>query len=173
LAFLFPLQVAARVGSPDVPRVVKLLLRNGADPNHLERLHPAAVLTILLYKKDLGLRGVSSVLELLTDKGADVNMDKKSTMSTALQFACEYYDAETVALLIRKGAAINAPAGSYSSALQIALKKGNEKIIELLKAAGAVESDAGAAEESDFGLRDRTREKLRGPGRLELLSFYR
>jgi ankyrin repeat protein len=77
------------------------------------------------------------VVELLLDKGADVNA-QGGGYGNALEAASDSGHEKVVELLLAKGADVNAQGGYYGNALQAAsYSSGHEKVVELLLAKGA------------------------------------
>ena len=87
----------------------------------------------LYYAALLGLR---EVVELLLDKGADVNA-QGGDFSNALQAASFRGHEAVVKLLLDKGANVNAQGGHYGNALQTASEGGHEQVVKLLLDKGA------------------------------------
>ncbi|KAJ6523124.1 hypothetical protein DFH09DRAFT_199402 [Mycena vulgaris] len=86
--------------------------------------------------------GHSQMVQLLIDKGADVNA-QGGHFENALQ-AASYNGHETVVqLLINKGADVNAQGEQYGNALQAASLNGHETVVELLIDKGADVNDQG------------------------------
>ena len=80
--------------------------------------------------------GLMQVLELLVEKGVDMNA-QGGYFGNALQ-AASYYGYEVIVkLLLEKGADVNAQGGHYSNALQAASFGGHEVIVKLLLDKGA------------------------------------
>ncbi|CEN59972.1 Putative Ankyrin repeat domain containing protein [Aspergillus calidoustus] len=80
--------------------------------------------------------GHQEIVQLLLDKGADVNVQG----GNALQAASARGYQEIVQLLLDKGADVNAQGGEYGNALQAASEGRHEKIVKLLKKRGATTS---------------------------------
>jgi ankyrin repeat protein len=85
------------------------------------------------------INGHKGVVELLIDKGADVNYHDDWPGGTALHYAAEYRRTEIVELLIAKGANLKARRGypSGDTPLHTAVRKGHKDIAELLIKKGA------------------------------------
>jgi ankyrin repeat protein len=81
-------------------------------------------------------RGHEKIIELLLNKGADVNT-QGGRHGSALQAAIAGRDKKIIELLLSKGADVNAQEGEYGNALQAAIVERDEKIIELLLNKGA------------------------------------
>ena len=86
-------------------------------------------------------RGPIEAVQLLLDSGADPNAPSPIAGYTPLMLACysENVSAETVKLLLEKGAKPEAKGQNGETALSLAKKRGNTAIVELLKHAGAEE----------------------------------
>jgi ankyrin repeat protein len=81
-------------------------------------------------------QGNVGVIEVLLDKGADVNAQGRF-YGNALYAASTYGHKEIATLLLDKGADVNAQGGEYGNALQAALEKGYTEIVTLLLDKGA------------------------------------
>ncbi|OLN86260.1 Ankyrin repeat domain-containing protein 50-like protein 2 [Colletotrichum chlorophyti] len=82
--------------------------------------------------------GYEGIVQLLLDKGADVNANAQGgKVGNALQAASYRGHEGVVQLLLDKGADVNAQGGLYSNALQAASAGGYEGIIQLLLDKGA------------------------------------
>ncbi|MDZ8056463.1 MAG: ankyrin repeat domain-containing protein [Aulosira sp. ZfuVER01] len=118
---------------------VVLMLRRGANVN----LPDANGITPLMVAARYTYRAGAEMTKFLLDKGALVNA-KSHKGSTALMFSCSpvasYYEdeyAEVVKMLIAKGAQLNVKNQMGATALSVA-KQGNwQKIVAILKKAGA------------------------------------
>jgi hypothetical protein len=82
------------------------------------------------------LSGLSTIVELLLGKGADVNV-QGGRYGNALQAASYKGHSAIVELLLGKGADVNAHGGYYGNALQAASERGLSTIVELLVGKGA------------------------------------
>jgi hypothetical protein len=91
-------------------------------------------------------RGYDKTVELLLDRGADINAEG-GFYGTALQAASGESHDRTVELLVDRGADVNAQGGYYGTALQAASAEGHERIVELLLNGGAEVN----AQVGDFG----------------------
>lgn len=84
----------------------------------------------------------TEVCDLLLAKGADVNAQLTGADAagyTALMFASTNNKADLAEYLISKGADVNLKAEDGTTALSLAVKEKNDKMIKLLKAKGAKE----------------------------------
>jgi ankyrin repeat protein len=81
--------------------------------------------------------GYVDIAQTLIDKGADVNAGARTGAVTALTAAALNGSAPLVALLLSKGAQVNARDGSGSTALTEAVRKGDPEVLRLLLQAGA------------------------------------
>jgi ankyrin repeat protein len=104
-----PLTAAASAGSTEI---VRTLLKNGADPNLNGPL------------EDASLKGFTSVAELLLDHGAQVNQLNAASGTTALYAAASFGKAETVSLLLKRGADAGLCGKARKSPYQAALENG-------------------------------------------------
>jgi ankyrin repeat protein len=84
----------------------------------------------------VALRGYRGIVQLLLNKGADVNL-QGGNYDTALQAASAKGHYEIVQLLLNKGAEVNLQGGYYDTALQAASAKGHYEIVQLLLNKGA------------------------------------
>jgi ankyrin repeat protein len=85
------------------------------------------------------LKGNTKIVELLLEKGADVNAKDKDGNVTALIMAASNGHTETVKFLLERGADVNAKDNDGFTALKAARKAGHLDIVQLLKKAGAKE----------------------------------
>ena len=84
----------------------------------------------------------TEVCDLLLAKGADVNAQLTGAGAegyTALMFASTNNKLDLVEYLISKGADVHLKAEDGTTALSLAVKEKNDKMIKLLKAKGAKE----------------------------------
>ena len=82
------------------------------------------------------LAGVTELVRLLLENGADVNA-QEGRYGNALHAASLGGYVAVVQLLLNKGADVNAKGGYYGSALQAASKNGHETVVQLLLKNGA------------------------------------
>ncbi len=124
------LMVAASSGHSEI---VQLLMDAGADLNAYG--YKGGTPFLLAVKA-----GHSEIVQLLVDAGANVN-EKNSIDKTALMFAAEGGNPQIVQILLDAGADLNAKydLGRYTSysVLKVAENAGHNKIVEILKKAGA------------------------------------
>ena len=153
-----PLMLAAREGNA---QVVKLLLAHGADPNVKETAHGQTALMWAAAERH------PDVVRALLESGADVRVHSKSWSQnvnvccqetgndeltavvprggyTALHFAAQYGDVETVRLLAAAHADLNDPAADGTSPLVVAAHVGQTDAAKVLLQAGADPNAAGA-----------------------------
>ncbi|RHZ53561.1 uncharacterized protein CDV56_100734 [Aspergillus thermomutatus] len=102
-------------------------------PGHEETSQYREMATPLYYASLAGLR---CIVELLLEKGADVNA-QGGLYGNPLQAACGRGDKEVVQLLLEKGADVNAQGGEYGNALQAACVEGDKEVVQLLLEKGA------------------------------------
>jgi ankyrin repeat protein len=110
------------------PRVLELLIEAG------DQLECGKILGSILIKHSRA--GNIGVVQLLLDKGADVNA-QGGDYGNALQAASAGGHKEIVQLLLDKGADVNAQGGYYNNALQAASAGGHKEIVQLLLDKGA------------------------------------
>ncbi len=127
-----PLNWAAGVGNLEM---VKILLKNGADPNYHYSLKTADSNVYPILAAASG--GHIEIVRLLLDKGAKVNVKGNYYQTTPLMFACEGAYVELVALLLKAKADVNATAKSNFSALELAVSVQSDEIVKMLLAAKA------------------------------------
>ncbi|KAJ5712190.1 hypothetical protein N7493_008658 [Penicillium malachiteum] len=82
------------------------------------------------------LNGYVNVVQLLVEKGAEINA-QGGFYGNALQAASSEGHDKVVQLLVEKGAEINAQGGRYGNALQAASYRGHDKVVQLLVEKGA------------------------------------
>lgn len=111
---------------------VENALKKGAKPNYIHNpdeqknsLHIAAE------------NGYTAIVKILLDSGAVVNAESGATKDTALTLAAHSGNAETVSLLLERGADVCASNCYGNTALHEAAHDGNDEIIALLLKAGA------------------------------------
>ncbi len=83
--------------------------------------------------------GDTAKVQVLLDKGADVNAKDNFSSWTALMFAARYGHTTIVQALLDKDADVNAEDDRGWTALRFAAAAGHTKIVKLLKQAGAKE----------------------------------
>lgn len=140
------LKAASSKGHRDI---AELLIENGADINILAgyiHLFPGCLYGPDYLKKGAGFEGTplqaaayegnKEVVELLLEKGADVNV-KRGEFGPALAAAAFKGHKEIAELLLQNGANPNIIAGFYETALHAAVFGGSEEIVELLIEKGA------------------------------------
>jgi uncharacterized protein len=130
---------------------IRILLANNAEVNIQDETGETPLITSILVGRSVSVRAVPTkedhmkeelnkieVLQLLLNKGADVNT-KNNKGETALMKASMFYYPEIVKILLNKGAAINAKDNKGETALSYAIKRKIPEIVDLLKEAGAKE----------------------------------
>ena len=80
--------------------------------------------------------GHGHIVQLLLERGADVNMASKEHGNALHAASCRGH-AAVVKLLLRKGANVNVQGGEYGNAIQAASQGGHNNIVELLLEKGA------------------------------------
>jgi hypothetical protein len=84
------------------------------------------------------LKGLNIIVQMLLEKGADVNAQGDGRFGNALQAASIGGQDKVVQILLAKGADVNAQGdGYYNNALQAASANGQDKIVQILLAKGA------------------------------------
>jgi ankyrin repeat protein len=73
------------------------------------------------------------IVQLLIEKGADVNITTRTDCRTPLHISCCMGHTKIVQLLIEEGADVNVKDGDGNTPLQVASEYGYEKIIKILK----------------------------------------
>ncbi|KAK6607770.1 hypothetical protein H4I96_04005 [Botrytis cinerea] len=122
------LYIATKRGNKEV---VALLLEAGANPN-VSTKYGETVLQAAVKIND------KATINLLIEKGTEINASGNVISGTALQEAVKGGDKAIIDLLIEKGAEINASGNRRSgTALQEAVKGGDKAIIDLLIEKGA------------------------------------
>ena len=122
--------------------MVELLLSKGADINAQHGTYGHA-----LYAA--ACNGDQSMVELLLAKGADVNAEYV-TYGTALHIAILNRHGRVVRLLIKDGANVNA-ISDWGTPLHLALSRGDSDLVDLLKAAGALDDDESITPSTEAG----------------------
>jgi ankyrin repeat protein len=117
------------------PEIVKTLIKAGADVNAKSQL-PADVKPIFFLTYGVYYRDPSTVDRF---EPSDVHLDPTSSRGgfTALMFAAQQGDLESVRALVDGGALINDVSNEYGSALVVASASGNEAVAEYLLDNGA------------------------------------
>lgn len=134
-----PLHMAAWRGRDDL---VKLLLEYGADVHAKDRTSETALHAAMRENKfefhgemSPGYKGSAEVTRLLVDAGININARGNGSKMTALHRAADspFADAEAVELLLESGADATLRTEARCTALDLALRCGNESIIALLR----------------------------------------
>jgi ankyrin repeat protein len=86
---------------------------------------------------DAALAGSRPVVELLLNKGADVNARETETGSTPLHHAASWGRIEVVEVLVKLGADLNIKNRAGETALQAAIKNEQKETADLLRKRGA------------------------------------
>ena len=158
------LEVAGNGRTGTVKLRIRMLLRNGANPNakrHVDgvtalmraskRGHTQTVKALLDAGADVDAKnhsgftalmfvrnGGTEIVQILLDAGADLDA-KEHDGTTPLMAAAATGESEIVQALVEAGAGVNAKNSKDYSALMLAEEEGYPEIIELLKKAGAKE----------------------------------
>ena len=117
----------------ELPVVVKSLLEGGADVNGKGGRH----FRNALQAASGSGRGSKQMVQLLLDKGANVNSEG-GDFGNALQVASMRGNKEIVQLLLDNAADVNAEGGHFGNALSAATVYGHEEIKQLLLDNGAI-----------------------------------
>jgi ankyrin repeat protein len=128
------LEEAIRAGRPEV---VRILLENGADAN-LRTLFRGKLWSPLAQAAAVGDLGL---IRLLIAWGADPAAQGPMLLGTPLMAAVEAGQSAAARALIAAGADVNARDNWGRSALSLAVERGDEAMIALLREAGTVEPD--------------------------------
>lgn len=130
-----PLEVAADRGSVSL---VKVLLDAKASPN-VHHQNWRADSKTALQSAISGHHKNSVIARILIDGGADVNAVERDRYypTTTLNLAAQYGDPDLVQKLLDAGARVNEMSADEGTALQIAVRRGNIEITEILIEAGA------------------------------------
>jgi uncharacterized protein len=123
------LMMAVRTG---IPELVKFLLENGADVNITNRDGETALFFAVYH-------GRADLVNMLLDKGASVYARRSKVGVTPLHVAAARGDTEIVKVLLAKGADVNAAAAGGVTAMRLARELDQQKVAEVLKAAGSKE----------------------------------
>ncbi len=126
-----PVIIAARSG---YAQSLRLLLQHGGKPNQTAKDHISALSVATMSHN-------TECLSLLLDAGADINV-QNSVGGTPLFSACVVDNLPAVQLLLQHHANVNliaksSPTRQGKTALDIALLRGDKKLINLLRKAGA------------------------------------
>ncbi len=117
----------------DNKKMLKLLIRAGADVNAKGKYNEENGITALMMAIDKENKGIE---KLLIEAGADINTKSENGI-TALRIAAYVENEDMVKLLIEAGADVNAKDNDNFTALMIAAYVKNEDIVKLLIEAGA------------------------------------
>ncbi|KAB8264241.1 ankyrin repeat-containing domain protein [Aspergillus pseudonomiae] len=109
--------------------IIRLLLRYGADVIGCSGPHGNALVH--------AVRANSSIIQLLLDHIASQGSDYHTALESALYYASETGQLQSVRILLARGANPNARGPMYGSAIQAAAHYGSEEIVQTLLDAGA------------------------------------
>lgn len=107
--------------------MVKILLKNGADPNNETSY---MMMTPLMTAAN---KGRADIIKILHSVGADINFQDSDYGMTALMYAAQGEDEESVKVLLQLGADPNLMDYSNMTAYMHAIDTGHENIATLLK----------------------------------------
>ncbi len=125
-----PLIWAMKTRSSDVPVIMAMLIKAGANVNERNEFGS----TVLIIAAS---RGRNQLVDILLRSGAEINATVEGSVLTALACAVERGHTETVRLLIDAGADFETKDKSGNTPLMIAKSKGYQEIVKLLADAGA------------------------------------
>lgn len=109
---------------------VKILLRAGANPNHLTKMKVSPLALAAMEERTM-------IVKALLEAGAHVDRRCLSTRTTALKIAIRKGEKETVQLLLSHGASATISDTSGVSPVMVAAAKGDLKLLRLLHVRGA------------------------------------
>src|SRR6266436_3897402 len=125
---LTPLALAAFLGHEEV---VEFLLHQGADVNVTEHKLGFNALTGAVNE------GHKNVIVLLLEHGANVNYRYESGSAAPILTATMNGNVEIIKLLLAHGADVNTVGGDSKTPLKIALEKGQDEVVGILRKHGA------------------------------------
>jgi len=125
---LTPLALAAFLGHEEV---VEFLLHQGADVNVTEHQLGFNALTGAVNE------GHKNVIVLLLEHGANVNYRYESGSAAPILTATMNGNVEIIKLLLAHGADVNTVGGDSKTPLKIALEKGQDEVVTILRKHGA------------------------------------
>jgi len=117
---------AARAGNA---QLVKLLLEHGADVNSRDQSGWTPLMRA-------AMKGHVDVVRVLLEHGAEVNVREKGEAWTALHWAAARGHTEVVKLLLSHGADYSLKTEDGMTPLMLAMKEGNDKVVQALEQAG-------------------------------------
>ena len=122
------LQVAIQIGQWES---AKILIQHGANVNARGGILGTALHVAIT-------SGATELVEMLVANGADVNKPDEHIKATALQWACRRDEEQMVRIMLQYPAVnVDAPAGTFGTALYAAALAGNLRTLKALLYAGA------------------------------------
>ncbi|KAK1654619.1 ankyrin repeat-containing domain protein, partial [Colletotrichum phormii] len=134
-----PIQAAAALGHRDV---VEFFLDKGANPNKMKSFaqRDGVYGTPLI---TASAHGQTEIMELLLKRGAEINAICPEIFQLYLEVASETGNTDIVQYDLGKWTSRGKPGFSFGKSLQLASKRGHEKVVRLLIQSGARVNDLG------------------------------
>lgn len=145
------------------PAIVKLLLDRGADPN-VRYQEPNTIGDFQTPLMNAAWHGHVECVKLLLERGADVNIQGGPFAHSPLLCAATTGSEDTVRSLLARGANVNAQDWRGDTALDWALRRGNTRIVQLLRKASGESHPEIAAGQARFNKTERPRLQQRIDG---------
>jgi ankyrin repeat protein len=127
-----PLIWAIKNINSEVPEVVAMLIKAGANVNERDEVGTTALIVAVNFRRN-------QIVDLLLRSRAEINAVGKLMGRTALAWAVANQDTETVKQLIKAGSDLEMIDKQGNTPLMIAKNNGFEEIANLLKDAGATQ----------------------------------